>query len=436
MKLAVVGTGYVGLVAGACFASTGNHVTCVDIDQKKIDRLLQGEIPIYEPGLEVLVQDGVRKKRLFFTTDIDTAIKESEVIFIAVGTPPNEDGSADLKHVLAVATQIGKSINGYKVIVDKSTVPVGTAQKVTAEIKKHYDGDFAVVSNPEFLKEGAAVNDFLKPDRVVIGADDDRARDVMTRLYEPFIRTGHPVVHMDVVSAELTKYAANSFLAMKISFMNEMAQLCEKVGADIDNIRMGIGSDNRIGRAFLFAGAGYGGSCFPKDVQAILRTSKEFDVPLNLIATTEEVNETQKRILVDKVEAHYNNDIAGKTFAIWGLSFKPRTDDMREAPSIVITKTLLEKGAKVRAYDPVAMDNARTVLDERVEFVETEYEATEGADALLIVTEWNDFRTPDFSRLANQLKDKVIFDGRNLYSRGYVSSFGMTYYAIGKRVEK
>lgn len=432
MRLAVVGTGYVGLVAGAAFASTGNHVVCVDIDESKVKMLREGQIPIYEPGLDALVADGIRKNRLTFTTDIETAVKESEILFIAVGTPPGEDGSADLQHVLAVAESIGKYMNEYKVVVDKSTVPVGTARKVEAKIKEFTDIEFSVVSNPEFLKEGAAVNDFLHPDRVVIGADDERAGEMMQRLYEPFVRTGHPFIMMDVVSAELTKYTANSFLAMKISFMNEMARLCEVVGADIDSVRAGIGSDPRIGRSFLFAGAGYGGSCFPKDVKAILRTSDEFGVPLNLIATTDRVNEEQKGILFQKVMKHYKGDIKGKTFAVWGLSFKPQTDDMREAPSITVINSLLGAGAKVRGYDPVAMEVAEGVFGDRIYFAENEYDALEGADALVIVTEWNDFRSPDFARIKELAKDGVIFDGRNLYDPKYITDAGFTYYGIGK----
>ncbi len=432
MRLAVVGTGYVGLVAGACFASTGNHVTCVDIDEKKIENLRTGKIPIYEPGLERIVKDGVDKERLFFSTDLDEAVKWGEVIIIAVGTPPGEDGSADLQHVLAVAEGIGKSLNEYKVVVDKSTVPVGTAEKVREAIAKHTDIEVSVVSNPEFLKEGAAVNDFLKPDRVIIGADDEKAAQVMQRLYEPFIRTGNRIVMMDVTSAELTKYAANSFLAMKISFMNEMAHLCEKVGADIDNIRRGLSMDQRIGKYFLFAGAGYGGSCFPKDVQAILRTAKELEIDLQLIKSTEEVNERQKKVVFQKIMEHYNGNVKGKTFAVWGLSFKPQTDDMREAPSIVVINSLLENGAKIRAYDPVARHTAEDVFGDSIYYAKNEYDAADGADALAVITEWIDFRSPDLKRLSESLKDKVVFDGRNVYDPKYVQEQGMTYYGIGK----
>lgn len=432
MRIAVVGTGYVGLVAGACFASTGNQVTCVDIDEEKIARLNRGEIPIYEPGLEDLVKAGCEKKRLHFTTDLASAVQESVVILIAVGTPPGEDGSADLQHVLAVAEGIGKSMNGYKIVVDKSTVPVGTAKRVKERIEKHTDHRVSVVSNPEFLKEGAAINDFLFPDRVVIGADDDDARKVMEQLYQPFVRTGNPIVFMDVVSAELTKYAANSFLAMKISFMNELSNLCEKVGANIDSIRQGISEDKRIGRHFLFAGAGFGGSCFPKDVKAILRTAEEYGVQLRLIQAAEDANEAQKRVLFDKIMRHYDGRIKGKTFAVWGLSFKPGTDDMREAPSIVIINALLNEGAKVRAYDPVAMENAKAIFGGKIFTSENEMDAVNEADALVIVTEWRDFRTPDFDTLREQLRDRVIFDGRNLYDPSNVKEYDLTYYAIGK----
>ena len=435
MRVAVVGTGYVGLVAGACFATTGNIIRCVDIDKKKIEDLQNGIIPIYEPGLEDIVADGIRKERLLFTTDLAEAVRESELIFIAVGTPPNEDGSADLQHVLAVAEGIGKSMNGFKVVVDKSTVPVGTAQKVKETIKKYTDHEIAVASNPEFLKEGDAVNDFLKPDRVVLGSDDERAREMLDRLYRPFVRTGSPIIHMDIVSAELTKYAANAFLATKISFMNELSRLCERVGADIENVRYGISSDQRIGKHFLFAGAGYGGSCFPKDVKAILRTANEFGGNLKIIEATEEVNEEQKHVLFSKIMAHYGNDVKGKTIAIWGLSFKPRTDDMREAPAIVIINSLLEAGAKVRTFDPEAMEVSKGIFGDTITFCDSEYEACEGADALALVTEWQDFRTPDFEKLATMLGDKVLFDGRNIWNQKYAKSAGLVYYGIGRLSE-
>jgi len=434
MRIAVVGTGYVGLVAGACFATTGNTVTCVDIDEKKIEDLRKGIIPIYEPGLEDIVQDGVRKERLLFTTDLDDAVKKNDIIFIAVGTPPNEDGSADLQHVLTVAEGIGKAMDGFKVIVDKSTVPVGTAARVKEAVSKHTKHEFAVVSNPEFLKEGDAVNDFQKPDRVVLGSDDERAKEMVDRLYRPFVRTGAPIIHMDIVSAELTKYAANAFLATKISFMNDLSRLCEKVGADIENIRYGISTDQRIGKHFLFAGAGYGGSCFPKDVKAILRTAKEWGSELKVIAATEEVNDEQKHLFFEKLSGHYNGNLEGKTIAVWGLSFKPRTDDMREAPATVLIESLLAKGAKVRTYDPEAMENARTIFGDRITFCNEEYEACEGADALALVTEWQDFRTPDFERLSEMLADKVVFDGRNIWNVKYVRDAGLTYYGIGRNV--
>ena len=434
MRLAVVGVGYVGLVAGACFASTGNHVVCVDIDEKKIACLNRGEIPIYEPGLENMVKAGRAKGRLTFTTDLTPAVQNCKVIFIAVGTPPGEDGSADLQHVLAVAEGIGKAMNEFKVVVDKSTVPVGTARLVQKTIKKFTTHEVSVVSNPEFLKEGAAISDFLKPDRVVIGTDDPRARDLMEHLYQPFIRTGHPIIHTDVTSAELTKYAANAFLAMKISFMNELSALCEKVGADIDAIRLGISEDQRIGRHFLFAGAGFGGSCFPKDVKAIIKTAKDYNIPLRLIQAAEDANNAQKKILFQKIATHYQGKLPGKTIAVWGLSFKPGTDDMREAPSIILIEELLAAGAKVQAYDPVAKDNAIEIFKDRITYCNSEMEAIKGANALAIITEWADFRTPDFDLLSENLKDKVIFDGRNLYDPAYIAKYNLTYYSIGKPV--
>jgi len=434
MRIAVVGTGYVGLVAGACFATTGNNVTCVDIDKEKVKRLRNGEIPIYEPGLDTLVKDGVDKERLSFTTNLAEAVKSNEIIFIAVGTPPNEDGSADLQHVLAVAKGIGQAMDGYKVIVDKSTVPVGTAKKVHDEVAKYTNHEFSIVSNPEFLKEGDAINDFLKPDRVVIGADDERSHEMLEQLYRPFMMKGNRIVHMDVTSAELTKYAANSFLAMKISFMNELAKLCEIVGADISSVRKGISSDSRIGDAFLFAGAGYGGSCFPKDVKAILRTANQFNTDLKLINATEEVNEEQKKVLFKKVTEYYGDNLEGKTFAIWGLAFKPRTDDMREAPSRVLINALLEKGAKVRAYDPASMEVAEEIFGDSIQLTETDYDACEGADALILVTEWADFRSPDFARLKAQLKDDVVFDGRNIWNPTHVQEQGLSYYGIGRKL--
>lgn len=434
MRISVVGTGYVGLVAGACFASTGNHVIGVDIDDDKINRLRRGEIPIYEPGLETLVREGIEKERLEFSVDLAHGVRESDVIFIAVGTPPNEDGSADLQHVLDVAEGIGRALNGFKIIVDKSTVPVGTASLVTNAIRTRTDHAFTVVSNPEFLKEGDAVNDFLKPERVIIGADDDRGHDTLARLYRPFILKNNRIIHMDVVSAELTKYTANAFLATRISFMNEIARLCERVGADIEHVRQGIGSDSRIGPAFLYAGVGYGGSCFPKDVQAILRTASQYGVDLEIIEATERVNEGQKKVMFEKIAHQYDGGIQGKTFAVWGLSFKPRTDDMREAPSIVIINSLLAAGAEVRAFDPEAMQVARGVFGDTITLCKDEYETVEGADALVLVSEWNDFRTPDFAKLADRLADRAVFDGRNIWDPEYVRSFGLTYHGVGRKV--
>jgi UDPglucose 6-dehydrogenase len=431
MRIAVIGTGYVGLVAGTCFAETGNTVICVDKDQNKIDTLLAGELPIYEPGLLELVQRNVAEERLHFTTDLESAVKESLVCFIAVGTPPDEDGSSDLTHVLAVAEAIGKCMDSYKVIVDKSTVPVGTARRVADVVAAHTSESFDVVSNPEFLKEGAAIEDFLKPDRVVIGCDDPRVAEIMKELYAPFVRTGNPILIMDVKSAELTKYAANAMLATRISFMNEIALLCEKVGAKVDGIRKGIGLDRRIGPSFLFPGAGYGGSCFPKDIKALLHTAEDHGMELHILRTVEKVNEAQKRLLVEKLKKHYEDGIAGKTIAIWGLSFKPRTDDMREAPAITVIEMLLDAGATVRASDPVAMDVARELFGDRISYHQKNYDALEGADALLLLTEWNEFRYPDFELMKATMKEPIIFDGRNILNRRRLEEEGFTYYGIG-----
>ena len=431
MRIAVIGTGYVGLVAGTCFAETGNTVICVDKDQEKIDTLLRGELPIYEPGLLELVQRNVSEERLQFSTDLESAVKESLVCFIAVGTPPDEDGSSDLTHVLAVAEAIGKCMDSYKVIVDKSTVPVGTARRVSEVVAAHTTESFDVVSNPEFLKEGAAIEDFLKPDRVVIGCDDPRVAEIMKELYAPFVRTGNPVLIMDVKSAELTKYAANAMLATRISFMNEIALLCEKVGAKVDSIRKGIGLDRRIGPSFLFPGAGYGGSCFPKDIKALLHTAEQHDIELNILRTVERVNEAQKRLLVEKLRKHYGGDISGKTIAVWGLSFKPRTDDMREAPAITVIEMLLEAGATVRASDPVAMEVAKDLFGDRITYHQKNYDALEGADALLLLTEWNEFRYPDFELMKSTMKQHVIFDGRNILNRRRLEEMGFTYYGSG-----
>jgi UDPglucose 6-dehydrogenase len=431
MKIAVIGSGYVGLVAGTCFAETGNDVVCVDRDQAKIDALRAGRIPIYEPGLEEMVKRNVAEERLTFTTDTAAAVRDSLVIFIAVGTPAGDDGSSDLSMVLAVARDIGKAMNGYKVVVDKSTVPVGTAGKVAAAIRAETKHPFEVVSNPEFLKEGAAIDDFMKPDRVVIGCADPKAGEIMREIYSPFVRTGKPILLMDVASAEMTKYAANAMLASRISFMNEMALLCEKVGANVDMVRQGIGTDARIGPAFLFPGVGYGGSCFPKDVKALLRTSEERGMELHSVKAAEAANERQKKVLFDKISKHYGGKIRGLTFAVWGLAFKPRTDDMREAPSIVLIKALLEAGAKVKASDPEAAKEARKVFGDSIAYCAKPYDALAGADALVLVTEWNEFRHPDFDRMKSLLKSPVVFDGRNIYATRNLKAQGWTWYGIG-----
>jgi UDPglucose 6-dehydrogenase len=432
MKIAVIGSGYVGLVAGTCFADSGNDVACVDSARDKIDLLNAGGLPIYEPGLEELVKRNVKLSRLTFTTDLAQAVGEAEVVFIAVGTPPGENGEADLQHVLAAARAIARAMKGYTVIVDKSTVPVGTADRVREEIKKHTDFEFDVVSNPEFLKEGAAIEDFMKPDRVVIGADTERARKIMGELYAPFVRTENPILYMDARSAELTKYASNSMLAVRISFMNDIAQLCEKVGADVDAVRKGMGADKRIGYPFLFPGVGYGGSCFPKDVKALITTARENGLEFEMLRAVERTNERQKKALVAKAAKHFNN-LAGRTFAVWGLAFKPKTDDMREAPSLEIIEGLAGKGARIQVTDPVAMGVARSILGERVKFCEGPYEALEGADGLCVVTEWNEFRHPDFDRMKRLMKQPVIFDGRNVFDPAAMRSRGFTYYGIGRR---
>jgi UDPglucose 6-dehydrogenase len=435
MRIAVIGSGYVGLVAGTCFAESGNNVICVDIDEKKVSDLREGKIPIYEPGLDEMVKHNVKEKRLSFTTDTPGAVKESDVIFIAVGTPPDEDGSADLQYVLAVAREVGKAANGPKIIVDKSTVPVGTADKVRAAATAETSHEISVVSNPEFLKEGAAIDDFMKPDRVVVGSDNERARDVMHRLYEPFVHDNpNKIIHMDVKSAELTKYAANAMLATRISFMNEIANICERVGADVTKVRSGIGTDSRIGMPFLYAGCGYGGSCFPKDVQAVIRTASEFGYDFKILQAVEEVNAAQKFVLFEKVKRHFDGDLAGKTFAIWGLAFKPRTDDMREAPAIYIIKSLIEAGATVKCTDPEAVEQAQWRLegcDDKVSYHEHPYDTLEGADAMLLVTEWAEFRNPDFDLIKSRLKNPVIFDGRNIYPKEELEKQGFTIYPIG-----
>jgi len=432
MRIAVIGTGYVGLVAGTCFAESGHTVTCVDIDEHKVRRLRDGEVPIYEPGLAEILKRNVADGRLRFTTGYEEAIPDAEVAFIAVGTPTGENGSADLKYVLDAARTIAETMNGYLVIVDKSTVPVGTAGKVGEVLKAHTDHPFAVVSNPEFMKEGAAIDDFLKPDRVVIGSDSPRAAETMDELYAPFVRTGNPIIHMDVASAELTKYAANAMLATRISFMNEIANICSLVGANVDLVRKGIGSDGRIGSRFLFAGLGYGGSCFPKDVKAIVKTAEDSNYDFRVLRAVEEVNERQKRLLYDQVKAHFEGDVAGKKFAVWGLAFKPNTDDMREAPSIVVIENLLKDGATVTAFDPEAMQECKEHhLGERITYAQKAMEAVEGADALILITEWNKFRRPDFEKLKASMKTPLIFDGRNIYSRAVLERLGYTYYAIG-----
>jgi UDPglucose 6-dehydrogenase len=431
VNITVIGTGYVGLVAGACFAETGNPVTCADVDTKKIEGLKENVLPIYEPGLDDYVQRNQRFGRLGFTTDVAGAIATADVVFIAVGTPPDEDGSADLRHVLAVADQIGRSMKRELVVVTKSTVPVGTAAKVAEAIGRHARLPFHMCSNPEFLKEGAAIDDFMKPDRVVIGVETDHARSVMAELYAPFVRTGKPIIFMDIPSAEMTKYAANAMLATRISFMNEVANLCERVGADVDNVRKGIGSDGRIGSAFLFPGPGYGGSCFPKDVKARVRTAKEFDVPLRVLASVEDANEAQKHVLYTKLRSLVG-EVRGKRIAVWGLSFKPNTDDMREAPSLVLIEELLSAGAEVVAHDPVAMHETRRRIGDRICYAEHGYDAVDGADALVVVTDWNEYRHPDFVRIKRALRAPVVVDGRNLYDVRKMRALGFTYASIGR----
>ena len=433
MNICVIGSGYVGLVVGTCFAETGNRVTCVDVDEDKIQGLRRGEVPIYEPGLEELISRNSEEGRLFFTTDLGNAIAKARVCFIAVGTPPDEDGAADLRHVLAVAKSIGENLNDYKVIVNKSTVPVGTAQTVAAEIKKVTDGEFDVVSNPEFLKEGAAIDDFMMPDRVVIGSETQRAKEIMRELYAPFVRTGKPILLMDTASAEMTKYAANAMLATRISFMNEVAQICERVGADVNEVRKGIATDSRIGFPFLFAGVGYGGSCFPKDVRALQKTAMEHGYNPRIIEAVEAVNDHQKHVLFEKVRTHFGDDLKGKHFAVWGLAFKPKTDDMREAPSVVLINQLLEAGATVAAFDPEATKEAKRHLDSKVSYSTNALGALEGADALLLVTEWNEFRQVDVEEVLRLLKQPVLFDGRNIFVPERMRSVGFTYYGIGTK---
>lgn len=441
MKIAVIGTGYVGLVTGTCFSETGNRVTCVDIDQKKIEKLKGGTVTIYEPGLEKLFERNLKEGRLHFTTNLAEGVAEAEIIFLALPTPPGEDGSADLRYVLGVANDLGKILKKgeYKILVDKSTVPVGTAEKVIAAVIKGSNGtlvpgeDFDVVSNPEFLREGVAVEDFMKPDRVVIGTESDKARELMGELYAPFVRQGNPIIYMDEKSAELTKYAANAFLATKITFMNEIARMCELLGADVDMVRRGIGSDDRIGKRFLFPGIGYGGSCFPKDVQALAKSAAEVKYDFRILQSVMEVNEDQKTYLVPKIKDYFNGDLAGKHFALWGLAFKPNTDDIREAPALYIIKELLAAGATVTAFDPEAMSNVKQLLGDTIRFAESQYDALKNADALVIATEWNEFRTPDFERISETLNNKAIFDGRNLFETDTMEKLGYYYFSIGRK---
>ncbi|MBP6304112.1 MAG: UDP-glucose/GDP-mannose dehydrogenase family protein [Bacteroidia bacterium] len=436
MKIAIVGTGYVGLVTGTCLAETGADVICIDIDTKKIDNLKKGILPIYEPGLEEMVSRNVQKGRLHFSTNLGESIQHAEVVFIAVGTPPGEDGSADLKYVLAVATEIGKTMNHHLVVVTKSTVPVGTAEKVKSAVaaalkERGADIPYDVASNPEFLKEGAAIDDFMKPDRIVVGVSSHKAEEIMHRLYKPFVLNGHPIIFMDIPSAEMTKYAANAMLATKISFMNDIANLCEIMGADVNLVRKGIGSDPRIGNKFIYPGIGYGGSCFPKDVKALVKTAAENGHRMRILEAVEAVNDDQKSVLFNKVMNRFAGNIEGKVFAMWGLSFKPKTDDMREAPSLVIIEKLLAKGAKVVAYDPVAMHEAKHTLGDTVAFADNEYDTLKGADALLIITEWPEFRSPDFKQMGALLNNKLIFDGRNIYDLAEMNENGFEYYCIG-----
>ena len=436
MKIAIVGTGYVGLVTGTCFSEVGVDVTCIDIDEKKIENLKKGILPIYEPGLEEMVVRNSQKHRLHFSTSLKDSIKDVEVVFIAVGTPPDEDGSADLKYVLGVASSIGEHMTQPLVVVTKSTVPVTTAEKVRGALQKALDKrkakiDFYVASNPEFLKEGAAIDDFMKPDRIVVGTDRTEAEEIMKKLYKPFLMNGHPIIFMDIPSAEMTKYAANAMLATKISFMNDVANLCEIMGADVNMVRKGIGSDTRIGTKFIYPGVGYGGSCFPKDVKALIKSAKEKGYDMRILNSVEDVNESQKEVLFNKVKTHFKGDLKGKKFALWGLSFKPKTDDMREAPSLVIIEKLLKAGASVVAYDPVAMHEAQRILGKTIKYTEELNDSLDGADALLIITEWPEFRVPDFDELGKRLKSKVLFDGRNIFDPAEMKKMGYSYYCIG-----
>jgi len=439
LKIAVVGTGYVGLVSGTCFAETGNHVICVDVDKKKVQKMKDGIVPIYEPGLEILFDRNIKKNRLFFTSDIREAVREAEIVFLCLPTPQGGSGAADLQYVLKVAEDLGKFFNeepniGFKVLVDKSTVPVGTSDKVRAAVKKHApDFEFDVASNPEFLREGVAVEDFMKPERVVIGTENPKTKALMEELYEPFVRSGNPIYFMDLKSAEMTKYASNSFLATKISFMNEIANLCEITGADVDKVRIGIGSDSRIGKRFLFPGVGYGGSCFPKDVMALINTANENEYDFKILKSVVTVNKLQGEHFVNKVLKHYNGNIKGKHFALWGLAFKPNTDDVRDAPAFTVIRELQKNGASVTAYDPEAMATTKAVLGDSIKYAKISYEALEGADALIIVTEWNEFRNPNFEKIRSLIKDPVIFDGRNLYDLDKLKDLNFVYYSIGRK---
>lgn len=432
MNLSVIGTGYVGLVTGVCFAEVGNHVICVDIDENKIEKLKKGEITIFEPNLDKMLLRNIEQGRLSFTTELAHAVKNSDIIFLALPTPPDEDGSADLSYILGVADEIGKIITDYKVIVNKSTVPVGTSSKVREAVKKHTNIEFDVVSNPEFLREGAAVDDFLKPDRVVVGTSSERAKEMMRELYLPFVRQGNPVLFMDEASSELTKYAANAFLATKISFMNEIANMCELLGADVDMVRLGIGSDDRIGKRFLFAGVGYGGSCFPKDVDALKRTSEQIGYDFKILGAVKDVNAYQRQSFFEKISHFYNGQLAGKKIAVWGLAFKPNTDDIREAPAVYLIQKLLDAGAEVNAYDPEAMNNVKRIFGDKIHFSENPYDCIKDTDALVIMTEWSIFRTPEFNLIQNSVKDKVIFDGRNLYEVNKIKQLGFQYFSIGR----
>lgn len=434
MKISVIGTGYVGLVTGTCFAETGNHVICVDIDAAKVTRMQAGEIPIYEPGLETLFHRNIKQGNLEFTTDLKSAVEQTDIVFLALPTPPNEDGSADLKYVLKVADDLGHIINGYKIIIDKSTVPVGTADLVRARIAANCKHQFDVVSNPEFLREGMAVEDFMKPERVVIGTESEKAQDMLNRLYAPFVRQGNPIIFMDERSAELTKYAANAFLATKITFMNEIANLCERLGADVDMVRKGIGSDSRIGKRFLFPGVGYGGSCFPKDVKALNQMANSAGYDFRVLQSVMEVNDNQRIILLEKIIHQFGSDLHGKTFALWGLAFKPNTDDIREAPALYLIETLLERGAKIQAFDPEAMPNVKKEIGDSITYGNNQYEVLHNADALIIVTEWSVFRTPDFELMQRSMKNKMIFDGRNLFELEELREQGFYYESIGRKI--